>query len=456
MDKINNLVAEITEIMPPEFISHQDFHTFANGAMRLFNENPAVLDWIERIVNILNSHTKRRFLETFVKSVIIESMAMRKKFMEENGITAPFTIVINPTMRCNLVCTGCYSYKFARADMEYIYIKRLLEEVRNYGVRFITISGGEPLLYKHIFEIAEDFSDMAFLMYTNGTLINEEVAERIAKAGNIFPAISVEGFEKETDERRGKGVFKKVIRAMELLRNNGVFFGFSATPTSKNSELLSGDEFIDFYIDKGVLFGWFFNYIPVGKSPDIELMAAPQQRDLLRKKTREWAYTKPIFIGDFFNDGVCTGGCLSASRYCYVTVDGYVQPCTFVQFSTHNIKTSSFIDIWKSPFFEAIRKRQPYSNNLLRVCKIIDNPSVLLEVIRESNARPTCEGADEIIENKSIREHLNSYSEQWGKIADEAWSSDDYKCGTDVYIPFVGRRDVFNWFIQLRNRRSNN
>lgn len=447
-ESISNLINEF----PPEVLSHPNIDKFIDGARGLINDNPAVLSWIIRIYNSLNSYTRRRFIETFVKSVIMESMPLRKKFMEENGITAPFTVVINPTMRCNLMCVGCYSYKYTKKDIEYVHLKKLLSEVRNYGVRFITISGGEPLLYKELFEMAEEYSDMVFLMYTNGLLIDENVAEKIARSGNIFPAISVEGFEKETDERRGKGVFDSVLKAMELLRSKGVFFGFSVTPTSRNTDIIADDKFIDFYLEKGALFGWLFTYIPVGKSPDIALMASPQQRENLRKKTREWTFSKPIFIGDFFNDGVCTGGCLSASRYCYVTVEGDVQPCTFVQFATHNIKNSTFLEIWNSPLFKNIRKRQPYSQNLLRVCKIIDNPSVLEQVISETGAKPTCNGAEDILQNKTTREYLKRYSEEWANIAEKVWLSNDYEGGKSVYIPFVGKRDVYQWFAQLRNK----
>ncbi len=450
------LLPELIEGLPPDFLSHPQASKFIAGAKRLIEDNPVVLKWILRIYESLNSYTRRRFIESFVRSVIMESMPLRIKFFEDNRVTAPFTIVINPTMRCNLMCTGCYSYKYLKKDLEYEYIRKVLNEVRNYGVRFITISGGEPLLYNDLFRMVEEFPDMAFLMYTNGLLIDEEVADRIAKAGNLFPAISVEGFEKETDERRGSGVFDAVLNAMKLLKEKNVFFGFSVTPTSKNSELITDDRFVDYFIERGVLFGWLFTYIPVGKSPDIALMATPHMREALRRKTIEWQRTKPIFIGDFFNDGVCTGGCLSASRYCYITVNGDVQPCTFVQFATHNIKDSSLLEIWQSPLFRKIRERQPYSENLLRVCKIIDNPDVLKEVISESGARPTCEGADDIITNSKTREFLMAYSKEWKNIADTAWASDDYRSGRDVYIPFVGRRDIYKWFLHLRDKKTEN
>jgi len=61
-------------------------------------------------------------------------------------------------------------------------------------------------------------------MYTNGTLIDKKMAKRMADLGNVVPQVSVEGFEKETDARRGKGVFKKILRAFENMREAGVPF----------------------------------------------------------------------------------------------------------------------------------------------------------------------------------------------------------------------------------------
>jgi len=81
-------------------------------------------------------------------------------------------------------------------------------------------------------------------MYTNGTLIDRECAARLAELGNVTPAISVEGWEKETDERRGKGVFRKIMQAMENLRNAGVPYGILVTATRENAEILLAEPFI--------------------------------------------------------------------------------------------------------------------------------------------------------------------------------------------------------------------
>jgi len=91
------------------------------------------------------------------------------------------------------------------------------------------------------------------------------MAKKLAKLGNVAPAISIEGFEKETDDRRGPGTFKKIMEAMDNLKEAGVPFGFSVTPTKLNIEALMSDEFVDLMIQKGCSFGWYFQYVPVGR-----------------------------------------------------------------------------------------------------------------------------------------------------------------------------------------------
>lgn len=88
---------------------------------------------------------------------------------------------------------------------------------------------------------------MFFFVYTNGTLNDASMAKWLSQLGNVLPCISVEGYEGETDARRGKGTYAKIIAAMDNLRREGVLFGFSATITRQNNELITSDEFIDFY-----------------------------------------------------------------------------------------------------------------------------------------------------------------------------------------------------------------
>lgn len=436
-------IGEVLANVPPEV----DIESIAKGIKKLLDDNPITFEWIKRILNQVRGIPMKRLIENFIIGSMVVGWKKRYTFVEKFGHPAPYTIVINPTMRCNLRCTGCYAFNYDKhGDMDYDLLSKVLNEAKEMGVRFITLSGGEPLMFKDIWRMLDDFNDMIFMMYTNGTKIDDECADKLRDAGNVFPAFSVEGFEKETDQRRGRGIYRRVLDAMARLKERGVFFGFSATPVKYNSDILSSDEFIDYYVEKGCLFGWFFNYIPVGLDPDIDLMPTPEQRDNLRKKTIEWLKTKPIFLGDFWNDGACVGGCLSGSRYCYITVEGYIQPCTFVHFYTHTIQDTTLEEVFQTKLFKMIRSVQPYSTNLLKPCKIIDNPEFLRKVIEECGAKPSYEGADQIIKEEKIRTFLDWYAKRWGELADAAWRSDDYKEGKEVLIPFIGKQNVWKYY----------
>jgi len=173
----------------------------------------------------------------------------RKRFQEN----PPGFLVVSPTGACNLRCQGCYanSSDTLVQQLDYPVFNRLLREKKElWGSWFTVISGGEPLMYRSqghtLLEVVEEHPDDYFLMFTNGTLITGEVARRMAELGNISPAISVEGYEGETDARRGRGVYKKILAAYDNLAKHGVPFGVSLTVFRDTAHLvdtvLQGDQ----------------------------------------------------------------------------------------------------------------------------------------------------------------------------------------------------------------------
>ncbi len=385
---------------------------------------------IKKLMKGLNKKCLDGVSKNLVFNAFILGCKKRGKIEKETGTFYPFFIVLSPTMRCNLRCIGCYSGEYTQNDdLDFETVDRVIEEAKSLGMYFFTITGGEPYSWSDLLKIFQKHNNCFFQTYTNGTLITKELAKKLAKLGNVVPAISVEGFEKETDERRGDGVFKKICQAMDNLKEEGVGLGFSATPTRINSDILVTDEFLDFYIEKGCYFGWFFQYIPIGLKPDVNLMATPEQREKLRVKIREWRGKKPIFLGDFWNDGPYVYGCIAGARrggYLHINCKGDVEPCVFVHFAVDNIKNKTLKEVMQSDFFEAIRKRRPYDvdGNLLLPCMIIDNPQTLRDVVKETGACPTHNGAETIIKDPKITKHLDGYSKQWKKIADKAWKKD--------------------------------
>jgi MoaA/NifB/PqqE/SkfB family radical SAM enzyme len=293
------------------------------------------------------------------------------------------------------------------------------------GIYFCVVSGGEPFFYPRIFDMFAKHNDVVFHVYTHGGLIDEKVSRKLAQVGNVVPAISVEGFETETDARRGKGHYARVMKAMDLLHQAKVLFGFSATLTRNNADLLGSDQFVDTMIAKGCVLGWYFMYVPVGFEPDMNLMMTPEQRGRQFERLVQLRNNKPILLADFWNDGALVGGCISGGRkYLHVNANGDIEPCVFCHFATHNIRRHSLQEAVRAPLFKDIRCQLPDNKNLLRPCIIVDRPYIGRRVIAKHNAYFTHKGA-EIVYQDLVQE-IDAYAQSYGKIADELWEK--YYC----------------------------
>ena len=217
------------------------------------------------------------------------------------------------------LATGQLGAPALRAMLRDLYggvFERIVSEAhREWGTRVFVISGGEPLAYKDqgkgVLDLAERFPDCFFVMHTNGTLIDEKVAERMGGLGNVSPALSVEGMKEKTDARRGDGVFDKVQAAMERLRRAGVITGISLTATRKNAEEVLSDEVVDlFFEEMGVLYAFVFHYMPIGRAFTLDLMMTPEQRLALFERVWSLIRERHIFIADFWNSATASNGCL--------------------------------------------------------------------------------------------------------------------------------------------------
>jgi MoaA/NifB/PqqE/SkfB family radical SAM enzyme len=405
-----------------EYFAPTELHKRQINWMRqLFEQQHPAVKLARRVLTETHPNVRRGVVVNLFVRTGWEGFAHRRRIAEQEGFWPPFLLVISPTMRCNLRCYGCYAGAYEWDDeLSPETLDRIVGEAKELGIHFITISGGEPFIRKDLFDLFAKHQDVVFHIYTNGTLIDDAVAKRLAELGNAAPAISVEGFREETDERRGAGVYDKVIRAMKALRENGCMFGFSATVTRQNADLMISDQFIDHYVDLGAYFGWYFIYLPIGREPNLELMPTPEQRDRLRQKVLEIRRTRPIFVVDFWDDGPLTHGCMAGGRlYAHINHRGDVEPCVFAHFAVDNIHNKSLREALDSPFFRAIRARQPYGDNVLRPCMIIDHPHVLREVVAQHNARSTDGGGEALLVEKAPA--LDEYTKAYAPLADAAW-----------------------------------
>jgi len=345
----------------------------------------------------------------------------RDQFEKEHGFRPPFVMILSPTWRCNLTCAGCYSLGYQRhPGLPYDLVKRILKECMDMGLYFVTVLGGEPFMCPYLFEMIEDHPQIFFQVYTNGTLMSREKAERIKSLGNAMVVVSCEGYEEETDWWRGSGVFKKIMKAMDYLREARVPFGSSATVTKYNVGVVSSEEWIDLLLAKGIFAQMYFLYLPVNGQGDINLMVTPEQRNHLRKQVMYFRKTKPIFVLDFWNDGPHVEGCIAAGRrYFHINANGDVEPCVYTHVALHNIKEVSLPEALDSSLFRAIRKRQPHNRNHLRPCMIIDNPHIFRDVIAETKPYFTHKGAEEIV--TQMKDDIDIYAARYGAFADKIW-----------------------------------
>jgi len=208
---------------------------------------------------------------------------------------------------------------------------------------------------------------------------------------------------------------------MDNLRERGVLFGFSATATRGNNDLVVSDEFVDFYADKGCVVGWYFNLMPIGdEAGALDRMPTPEQRLSRRRRLIELRRRLPMILVDFWNDGALVGGCMAAGRYyAHINVFGDVEPCVFCQFAVDNIRTKSLHDVLDSAFFRKVRARQPYSHNHLRGCMIIDHPRILRDLVEETGARPTYAGGEALLCDAAAG--LDRYASEWARLAEKQW-----------------------------------
>jgi len=397
-------------------LAHEKWFAAHLGAFleRLLDERPAASKAILRFVAAWTYDMRRR------------------NDAQLDGLAAPCTVVIEPTDRCNLNCPGCYA-KSTRdgTNLPYERMEEIVEQVIDMGVTLITISGGEPFLRERadrtLTRLAERFKERGFLVYTNGTLIDEETAGRIQQVGNIFPAISVEGFEHQTDARRGHGIYEQDRRVRRLLAAHGVMSGFSATVTRENCEAICSDDFIDLRIEEGDLFGWFFLLQPIGRSPRPDLMVTAEQRALLRETINRWrSEDRPIFLGDFWNDGHLVGGCIAGGRYYFhIYANGDISPCVFAPVACGNIfdivegrsPYASLKDfVQNHPVFRAFREEQSHVTDRARPCLLIDHPEVFRRVAEIEGCRPAKNMPPGYLDGEIAR-HVDKVAAEWRACA---------------------------------------
>ena len=383
--------------------------------------------YTKRILREVDPH----ILKTFILNAGFESgfrgYKTSLKMSEKYQCNIPWIILMDPTTACNLHCTGCWAAEYGdKMNLSFEDMDRIITEGKELGIHAYLFTGGEPLIKKkEIIRLCEKHDDCAFHAFTNGTLIDEAFCDDLLRVGNFFVSVSIEGFEESNDGRRGKGHYQKALAAMDLMHAKHIPFGVSICYTSVNYKTVTSDEFLDMLIDKGCIFAWYFHYMPVGVNASTDLLLTPQQRAYMHDRIREIRGLeggKELFAIDFQNDGEFVHGCIAAGeRYCHINANGDVEPCVFIHYSNANIREKSLIDCLRQPLFLAYREGQPFNENHLRPCPMLENPEILQELVKKTGAKSTDLEAPESCEELCGK--CAEYAKEWAPVADAIWAA---------------------------------
>lgn len=395
---------------------------------KLSTGDHAFLEFMALMGERLSERSMDRLITNLLVNAWVDGRPIREKFRSEEGFYPPNFIVVSPTMRCNLHCEGCWAAMYERTpDLEIEAVERIVLECKeDMGIRFFTIAGGEPFIRGDLLDLYERHEDCYFQVYTNGLLIDDGVARRLGRTGNVAVMISVEGGEETTDRRRGPGTYRALRDVRARLSEAGVLHGFAATAARNNAYEVTSEKFVDEMLAQGAMVGWYFHYIPIGLHPSPELMVTARQREDMRRRVYNLRNTRPIFLADFWNDGPAVQGCMAGGkRYLHVNPMGDIEPCVFVHFAVDNVREKTIREALRSPFMRAIREGIPYDGNLLRPCMIIDRPEILRDLCARYDARPTHPGAESVI--CDMCDALNHKAAALAEIMDEVWESGEWQ-----------------------------
>ncbi|HDD46016.1 MAG TPA: radical SAM protein [Candidatus Aenigmarchaeota archaeon] len=351
---------------------------------------------------------KERFKEALKENIVRRGIVNILEGIAYYGVrrpqitAAPFLIVWNLTRQCNLRCKHCYENATSTAGKDELTTdeaKQAIDEFANAGVVAVAFSGGEPLLRKDFFEIANYAKQREFYvsLATNGTLITKDVARKLKRVVD-YVEISLDGFEEVHDRFRGvEGAWKRSVAGIKNCVNAGIDTCVATTVTKYN--LSSIPRLLEF-VEKELKANRFivFNYVPAGRGKGIvEHDITPEEREkllaflyskLISKSCMldvfstapQYAVTavrsgsESIVATHFTNKAAMDmlkgrakalaefiGGCGAGRLYCGLEPNGDVEPCVFIPIKLGNIREKSLVEIWhNSEILDKIRKREEF------------------------------------------------------------------------------------------------
>ena len=357
-------------------MSFKEIHTLSKTLLRIArNTTPRVL-W-----KILYNFCWRNY----------RNMAAFERRQAEGKPFFPAFVMISVTESCNLRCSGCWVSVGGRKQLSVEQLSGIINESKKQGSYFFGILGGEPLMYKGLLDVIEQHPDCYFQIFTNATLITDEIAQRMNRLGNITPLISIEGLREESDARRGRdNVYDRTLAGLRACRKAKLIFGVAASIGQSNFDELVTRKHIEDMAREGAAYLWYYIYRPVGKNPMVENALSKEQILYLRRFLVEQRMDAPLFLIDTYWDDKGRAMCPAATGMSHhISPSGAVEFCPPMQMAceTVNHNGSNLIEIFNNSEFLAAFRRMTAEDS--RGCILLENPQKMLSFLQQWQAVDT-------------------------------------------------------------------
>ncbi|RLB27194.1 MAG: heme b synthase [Deltaproteobacteria bacterium] len=295
------------------------------------------------------------------------------------------------TRSCNLNCVHCRAAAEKGPYQGELTTERCLEildEIALVGKPIVILTGGEPLLRSDVFELARKGTEkgLRMVMATNGTLLSDSIVSEMKNSGVKRVSVSLDGATAQQHDafRKVQGAFDMAIAGIELLKKHGMPFQINTTVTRHNVEDI--DKIMDLAVSLGAVAHHLFLLVPTGRAKDLKdqevgaqeyervlhwfydmrdkvplhlkATCAPQYYRILRQEAH--ARGEKVDYETYGLDAV-TRGCLGGTGFCFISYEGIVQPCGYLELNCGDVSKEPFDKVWReSPVFLQLRDFSNY------------------------------------------------------------------------------------------------
>lgn len=309
----------------------------------------------------------KKVIEEFLKKIkkeLKDSRAGGYPIISQKEVGVPVSVELQINTNCNLRCRHCFQDEYHKI-MPFEKIKKILTILHKVKVFEIKLVGGETFLHPRIFDVLHLCQKYNFVIdvVTNGTLLSDELIEKLVKIKNLALLVSLEGVEEINDRIRGKGGFEKVDKVIRKLREKGIYVEISTTLNSEN--IGHYREMVEYSKDLGVPCN--LNLFKPLKKRHLALILKPEKyfevaEEVFKDPESKSRVTSAAIVGEIVEHKE-RDECRATLLGLTIDVEGKMVPCPILQAAGYYDSAElpdfdkDFIDTWRNnQVFQEFRK----------------------------------------------------------------------------------------------------